>query len=147
MSHTQIQPNQRVDVFKLDTIQLNPDYIPHPEAFIKSKFESLTDRMNQKLHQVNCIEYPPFLSQVYGDVRKELYLELDETLKDFSLAKRNEYKYRFYQEIDLKFQEKFQNMFNIRDKYLQFILHKELALKNSPKDDSDNLKDDIGRVY
>jgi len=98
------------------------DYIPKPQFDMMGKMEKFEGEMKNEVKKLpELITKPPYISSVYGQIRKTFYNELSEHIKGWPETKKNEQKSQFFKKVDLKYQKPFESKIRIRELYEDHI--------------------------
>ena len=89
---------------------------------------------------------PPYITNIYGRVRQSLYNKLVEETMHFSEHERTKYKAQFLKEIDLKFQSRFEELFQIRKRYKEYIIEKNFKVSTLKLMDNINIVNNNGNT-
>jgi len=128
-THSEVECEFEISQFEAFNIVY--DYIQSPEVLAGISIGNLMEATRDQIKNASRVEEPPFISGIYGTIRKEAYAKFSKIIEHYSGNKRKQYKKMFYQDFDVNNEQLFNVSMPITEYYRDEIYKQRN--KNSSK--------------
>jgi len=125
------------EAYQYEKFNIKQDYIPHPNSIIANKLAEISSQVNGKLQNVKFPQRGPYLSKIFGDIRKEAFAKFEAIINEYPEPKRSDYLREFYYKIDIESQKNFDTTVDLKDMYRQIIQEKDFSSNSPTVEDND----------